>query len=208
MSIEHTWYINIETVPPLGARPDPDSVRAPASYKKPEAIRKYQLEHAEEKFARLSTDINLAHVFIVSVLGPTGEPVVLYDMDEQRLMVQLNALLVSEPHPYWCAYNGFGFDFPILYLRGARYGLTVLRDTFEMKTKYVGATGQLLDPSVRFRDFQPLDELGRGLRIAFDNPISGGQISECILNGKFDLVVRHARSRVTLLRDIDRMLRG
>jgi hypothetical protein len=207
MDLERTWYINIETVPPLGAVPNPDSVIPPASYKTPQAKRKYQLENAQAKFEKLSTDINLAHVFIISILRQTdAEPTILFDMDERRLVGQLNELLTKERGTYWCAYNGFGFDFPILYLRGARYGYRRVRDEFEMRNRYGGEN--LLDPASKFRDFIPLDALGRGLHIQFDNPINGGQVRQCILEGRGDLVVRHATSRVTLLRDIDRMLRG
>lgn len=202
-------YVNIETVPPLGSSPNPDSVRPPKSYKKPDAVRKYQLEKAQEVHQNLAKDPAQCQVVIVSYAVDDGEVTCLVDIDERSLLTRFQEEILSRPTTRlrWVSYNGARFDYPALFWRAVKYRLDTLREEFK---PYRGRwqSDRLDDVFVSLGSSGSLDSWARFFGVPNDNPIPGSQIGECIRTGRHDLVERHARSRITVLRDINKLLKG
>jgi hypothetical protein len=224
-------YINVETVPPLGTRPDPSRVSVPKRWKDKDTIREHQESHAREAWEKMATNPWQAQVFVSTLLVegdesgadwgdvPAGQLVYRQDIDATLLIdmnvvekhltqvVEMRYRSLLERHDgrvIWCAYNGCGFDYPMLWMRGLKYGCGDLaRWMMPRNAKY--GDEQHWDPMVKLGGGK-LDEWATFFNIKQDNPITGAQISECLVRGQHDQIVRHTTDRVAVLRDITRRL--
>jgi len=208
-----TVYVNIETSVPLGVMVDPSSIKAPKNYKDPDKIREYQLREALERYDRIPLHPLQAQVvcFTTLVEGETDPEV--YLVNNERVLFDQIEEWISVIHREgqtpirWCSYNGIRFDYPLLRLRGAKYGKALTASEFTTRTRY---------PDHKHSDlFQQLGEPGTLDEVAaffgtstYDNEIHGSEIRGCLALGHHDKIIRHTRSRVLILRDIDLIVNG
>jgi hypothetical protein len=128
------------------------------------------------------------------------------DFDEGRLTRWLGDWLDANTVQYWVTFNGARYDYPTLFWRGARHGVARVRDEFRFRAGRYGDP-RLLDLYHILGEDGSLDAWAEFFGIEQDNPISGGDIATCISRGQHDLVLRHAKSRVTTLRAIHQKFR-
>ncbi len=201
-------YLNIETIPPVGTRPDPARVKVAKNIKKPELIAERKVAGAEDAWRRLALIPWTAQVFCCSVLaGDAEEATLLMHYDERYLLGNLqdllNALMTSGNALRFVTYNGLSFDFPILRARAVKYGM---RDLAQYMHTGRWGDDSHIDVFRQLGEEGSLDDWAFFFNLPNDNPIDGSEISTCMEAGRHNEVVRHARSRVELLRGIYKKL--
>lgn len=199
----NTIFLNIETCPPNGTRPDPSRVQVPVNYKDPEKISAYQLEHAVKDWRNLSTSLPFAKICCITWAVGDEEPRYLIWPDEDKLVRQFEAEL-GEPRPIeWVTFNGLKFDHPILRARAVRYGCSHLAS--QMATRRYGDQFHV-DIFQRLGGEGRLDEWCQSFGIELDNPITGAGVLDALVREQYDLVVRHSVSRIIGTRAIYNLL--
>lgn len=203
-------YINVETTPPIGSKPDPAMVRVPGNYKKPDSIKQYQEENAEEAWRMRATDLLQAQIVIISLLPSTASyPVVLEGKDEKQLLLALEKWIdenESSMGMQWQTWNGLSFDYPMLRLRGMKHCIPKIARAFEHPSRPDYKYGDLMVELGGRGAWLGLDKTAEFLGIENDNPISGAEVPQLIWGPRHELVLRHTKSRVTLLREIERRM--
>lgn len=208
-------FINCETLPNLSTRPGPEHVSVPGSVSKEETRAKYLAdpEKQREGWLRAAVDKRLAQVFVISLLTdePDAQPLVLANADERVLFRELDTyigVMQFENHEkiVWNTFNGIGFDFPMLFLRGVKYGLQRIRKEFRISGRYGDPFHR--DLYLELGREGTLDEWAQFFGIKSDNPIDGSQMYDTYVAGRWDLIEAHTKSRVTLLRDIHEKMGG
>lgn len=204
-------YINVETIPPLGSKPDPATVRVPGNYTKPDSIKRYQEENAEEAWRMKATDLLQAQIVIISLLpsGDCSPPVVLEGKDEKKLLLDFKKWIDENKSNFettWQTWNGLSFDYPMLRLRGMKHSIAEIARAFEHPSRPDYKYGDLMVELGGRGSWLGLDKTAAFLGIENDNPISGAEVPQLIWGPRHDLVLRHTKSRVTLLREIERRM--
>lgn len=199
-------YINLESRVPIHAYPDPSRVKAPANYKNPDIIQKYQIEHAMTTWRALAVDPTAGQVFCITYMVEGDEtPTVLMHADEEALLKAFQEYIPqlidrAQGQPLiWVTFNGLKFDFQFLFNRAVRYGLGLLAR--QMQAKRWGDYCHI-DVFQILGGECTLDEWCDFFGIVLDNPISGAQISEALIKQQHDEIVRHTISRVVGCRGI------
>lgn len=197
-------YLNIETIPPIGSRPDPARVRIPKNIKDEVKKELRRVEGARDAWERLALQPWTAQISVVTILTEDAEePALLMHFDEKYLLTCAESVLRELVPATYVTFNGLRFDFGMLKTHAVKHGLRDLAaymscpkwgdsshiDVFQ----YLGAEGDL-------------DEWADFYKVKNDNPISGAEMATCFEQGRTDEIVRHAKSRVTALRDIYRKI--
>jgi hypothetical protein len=222
-------YINIETTPPFGTMPSKALVKVPRTHTKPSSIEKFQEDNAVKAWKDLALHRWTAQVASIAFIldeAPDAELIVNLWTIEREIFAWLDAqikemrrIATERREPLiFCAFNGCGFDFPILQMRGLKYGFHAVAGAFSMSSKW--GDRNHIDPFITLggmhlthhevalveKKHGSLDDWLEFFEIKLDNPIRGSDVSEALLRADNDLVIRHTISRVLGLREIARRL--
>ena len=135
--------------------------------------------------------------------------------DEEGGLDELARLIVRNPASCWVAHNGHRFDFPMIQLRALHYGMAHLAARYHQGKPWDGRLVDTLEwwPSLggwgnRYKGKQ-LGEVCAHLGVdhQVDNPISGGEVLDAYVEGRWDQVIDHAAADVRDLREVYRVLR-
>lgn len=151
-------------------------------------------------------------VFIVSYrTDDMEEPEILYNISEPDLLRQFEAKVAEWRKNniiVWHTFNGLHFDYRVMKMRAVKYGLPALLE--EMDCPKWGDRNHLdwmleLGADARGEKHMGLDDFARFFELDGDNPIGGKDILDHHLGGDKNKILRHAKSRITYLRDIRRL---
>lgn len=221
-------YLNIETIPPFGTLPSPSLVKVPRTIKKTDTREKYLAENTAKAWKELALHRWTAQIGCYGLILDDDPPPVTLRIwaNEKELLTSLREELATayemaaerrEPLIF-VAFNGIGFDYPMIRDRAIKYEIPDLAGWMHCPTKWPDA--EHWDPFltlggiIRYSHESVLAEKKGGslddwlefYGITVDNPITGSQVSEAMLAGQTDLVARHNASRVLGLREITRRL--
>jgi uncharacterized protein YprB with RNaseH-like and TPR domain len=116
----------------FGIKPSLSEVNVPKTYKKTEAIEKYQKENQYKQWRDNSANIFRCKIICLSYKLDMDETKHLIG-SEKDIMLAFEAIIKgigSERFALeWLSYNGTNFDIPILQLRGMKYGCKHLLDS-------------------------------------------------------------------------------
>ena len=207
-------YIDIETAPPLHTLPDPSSVEAPDSYKDPRKIHVYKMEKAYPLWAKQALHPAKAQVIIVGAAvddGPIFQTVSTLESDvirafdawlEEHAPVPDNP---KEPSPVLVAYNGFGFDFPVLMMRAIKYKLPRLARRMRVTNKWGDATHKDPFAAIGLREGKLFDWASL-FGIGIETEHGGGEVFELIRSGRHKEAMLKNSEDVRILREVDKLL--
>lgn len=211
-------YLNIETTVPAGSTPRPDLVEAPSNYTKKETIEKYQKEHAESAWLALQTKLWTAKAFRITYAIGDGEVQHINEKSEAANMYAFEGMchdvfewMTAAGLRPSChcdsvvAWNGRGFDFPMLLARAVKYelphvGRAMLR---AVEDRRFG-----IDPWVKLGNWgtpgkgETLDAYADFYGCAEYNPITDGAMAIHLANGRHADIEQHTTTRITMMRNI------
>lgn len=202
--------LNIETLPHPGLQPMSFvNEVALGNATKPETIRLKQAEGSLKLWKDCSKHVLRGWVFIVSYRVDGQDPVIMYNISEPELLREFDGIIegwrANNHLIRWHTFNGLHFDYRVLRLRAVKYGLGALLE--EMTCPKWGDELHFdwmlkLGADARGEKNMGLDDFAKFFELNGDNPIGGKDILDQHLAGDKDKIMRHAKSRITYLRDI------
>lgn len=219
-------YVDCETMPSTLAA-DPSRVKPPRNYKDPEKIRHYQEERAIETWRAEALSLTEAAVVMVGAAVDDGPIAQAFHLAEPLVMDAFTAWLLdhaplpehpNEPTPVFVAYNGVGFDFPILSTRLLRRSLTTAQDNPKLSAAHLayaralrptngryGGPGQK-DPFVALNFHGSLNEWSRMFGLGHTD-VGGGEVFD-LIRTQPEAAKAKNRSDVECLRQLHKILRS
>ena len=189
--------MDIETF--SGEKPDPSTIKAPANYSKPEAIKKYQETNVDKEWRKQSLDPFKGRVWCIGY-AVNDEETKCFDGTEKEVLTQFNDLLGRLEYPTIVAHNGLEFDFSFLFYGGLRYGLQNIIDAFkDSRSPFLVDTMRVMDgPS--WKKMTSLDKMCKLLGYEGKGDIKGSMVHDMVLNGEYDKITEYCISDVDILR--------
>lgn len=204
-----TIYYNIETMVAQGIFPDPSKVKAPKTWKDPVKIAERKEKDALEIWEKNKVHPTNSQVCAITVLPAEDEfPIVMMNVYEELLFQQfaewLAAWKLANPGPIrWNTFNGIDLDYPFTFMRAVKYKLYDLAREM-VPTRYPTALHE--DMRYRLARTGTLDDYAAFFGIENPNDISGDKLTEAIRRGDHARAMAHMTTRVTLLREIDKLI--
>lgn len=177
-----------------------------------ERVAKAQADALEE-WRKHSLDPMKGRIGLIVVAFGDGEPQAIdCSVDEAAGLAQLREMIRPRGRLTWVAHNGHNFDFPYLQIRALAYGDLELAGAFHQEKPWDGTLVDTLSwwPQVggrtRYRKGR-LESLADHLGIPWeDNPITGGQVLDSYVEGRWDDVIAHGIADVRAMREVYRIL--
>lgn len=207
-------YIDIETSPPLSTFPNAAAVTPPKNYKDPKKIEAYQSEHAYSFWAGKAVSLPLAQVIMIGAAVDDGPVWQCTHASEKEILTEFWTWLQDVaplpedkrgPMPVLCAYNGVGFDFPILAARACKHGLVDMARRMK-PNRWGDATHR--DPFLDLGRDGKLVEWAESFGIERTTNVTGGEVFELIHQGKHPLALQKNHDDVRILRELTKRLRA
>ena len=212
----HNVFLDIETVPnqsPEYRAKVRETIKPPASYKKPESIAEWMAENADaavdEAIAKTSFDPALGHICSIAWAvgdGEINQTMIGWSVDDERSVIK--AFFNCLPQMGMCRFIGHyitGFDLRFIMCRAIVLGVKVPtlwprdpkpwdQNVFDTMTAWAGARGTI-----------SLDKLCEALSI--ESPkgaLDGSQIAQAWADGRFDEIAAYNRADVVAVREVFR----
>jgi len=207
--------LDIETIPPMDREPNPDDVKAPGNYKDPEKIKAFQEENAIAAYRKLSLNPLDAQVCVIGCAWQ-DEPVVTFaGLDEKAIFTQFEEWLQSKTTTQHqgnlkqinnfsvCGHNIANFDLPILFLRGAKYGLYGVMDLANKKPfdEKIMDTMRMAFPTLR-NEYVSMDVLCSFFGLEGKGEIDGSMVYDLVLEGRLPDVANYCADDVNKTRQL------
>jgi len=207
-------FLDCETIPRQDLSPNPSMVKAPANYKKEEAIKKYQEEHAEEAYRKLALDPFGAQIIVIAAAWNDGDIVSFYGEDERQVIFSFNMWLASldTNTPAYarglCGFNIANFDAPMLYLRGCKYGAIHVSDITNKKPfdEQLYDVMRMAFPTKR-NEYVSMDVLCRFFGMEGKEGIDGSMVYDMYKAGKIEEIRTYCESDVDKTRQLYNILK-
>ncbi len=204
-----TIFLDIEAIPPQDRQPDPLTVKVPVNYKKEDAIKKYQEDHAEEAYRKLALSKLDAQVIVISAAINDEKPIVIAYDDERKVMEEFDRWLESVSlkgylHDFYvCGHNVIGYDAPILYLRACKYDLHFVKQLIPTKPydeRWMD-TMRMAAPMLR-SEYISMDVLLKFFNLGDKGDIDGSMVYDMFLEGKLNEIATYCQEDVIKTRKI------
>ena len=223
-------YLDTETLPDLSVHADDRLVQSPppSNYRKQEAIDRWHERNppSDAGWRRGSLQRFELRVLAVGWAVDREEPRTLLadyrdgmtpaelDRAEETLLRAWADLLARDgaldvqSQPDWITWNGNGFDLPLLAVRAVKYGLIDLGRALPSR-KFADKSIDVAEV-MRMTDYRGQIPSMRDVAAYFgtlvDDEIDGSGVFDAWRDGRLDLVRRHCRADVDLLRSIHESL--
>ena len=215
--MEHTIYIDIETIP-AGEKIDPATMPHPAAMKKAETIEAWRLEkapqEAEDLYRKRSLKSMEGEIFCICWAIDDWEVETLYNvnLDESMLLnsfiVALNGPIDLRTSVIWVGHNNLTFDMAWIWRRAIKYDLTMLANLIKLdRYKHNIHDTMVMWRGADFKDYTSLDSLARYLGVG-QSEGSGADVYDWYLAGEYDKITNHCKSDVELVRKVYKKIKA
>lgn len=196
-------FIDIETLPAQDVATQARIVanlKAPANYKKPEAIEKWLSENKEDAIRKTSFSALHGSILCIGITLDDEEPVVLHG-DEVSILKEFGCLLNGVENPVFIGHNVREFDIKFIIQRQMINGLRPLFTHIEpYYQRPIQDTMEIF--CVNPRDRVSLDNLCYALNVETPKgSIDGSKVYDYWLDGKHQEIYDYCKSDVIAMRE-------
>ena len=193
-----TIFLDIETRP-SAEKPSLEEITPPANYTKEETILKYKIENQDLVWRKTALSSLDGGIFCIGLAVDDEEPFTLYNENEELMLNELADFLKLYDYYNVVAHNGLKFDYLFIFHKALKYNIKYLIKIFNGSMKNLEDTMKMLD-GTGYNTMVSLDKACKLLGIEGKGDISGKDVHDFILAGKFDEIRDYCKSDVTKVR--------
>ncbi len=197
-------FLDIETFSG-DKKPDLDTIKVPASYKKDEAILKYRIENQEREWRKESLQ-PLKGKIICTGLAINDEDPYIINGTEEEIILELDKVIAKTKGLFEVvAFNGKGFDYNWLAFRAFKFEAKTISGFLRGLTRYDERWKDLAE-TVKFFDYKvyyKFDDICKYFGIKSPKTkLSGDKVFDYYLDGKMDEIEEYCLDDVRALREL------